>query len=413
MAHSNATFEQRRILNAAEHREIFIRVKDDTSSLLFLKDAESTRTSTSTISQNLGAINTTFSFDPEIFGSRVYRMATRPNMLRVLMTDDTQSNLQDPFKAQEATPTTKGTVQPTSLATRRELGGLGDARQVTAPPRLGERRMLPQSERLDIRVAHEVHRRSELGPLSQSPGQAQLSNTAFSTQPGSNAIISKVVTNTRIYQPTGTVWDTQTRPSPTNATFGDSYHVSKDTDSDLWSLHTTENQLPYELPEPLRGAQRLPSVARPSKVTFGKRKQGVQFHKVLLLGIQGSGKTTLINSMDSAYGALGYEERWRLLHIDNIIEGILTSLDQLASAIGWMQPTSQPRVGEYMSTCEKASVLQDRLQILRRGLCSEQAITAIESFWDDDMVKELYHKELSSTYKTNCRDRFRLDHIEQ
>lgn len=74
-------------MDRPECRELLDRVKDDTSSLLWLKDSESIGTSRSMGSQNLETVNMMFSFDSEIFSSKVYRMATRSNMVRGIMVD--------------------------------------------------------------------------------------------------------------------------------------------------------------------------------------------------------------------------------------------------------------------------------------------------------------------------------------
>ncbi|KAJ0120087.1 hypothetical protein J7T55_000940 [Diaporthe amygdali] len=70
-----------------ESRQVFERIKDETSSLLWLRDAESIQTYRSAGTQDLGTVNATFAFDSEIFNSRVYQVATRSNMIRALLTD--------------------------------------------------------------------------------------------------------------------------------------------------------------------------------------------------------------------------------------------------------------------------------------------------------------------------------------
>ncbi|CAJ2505686.1 Uu.00g130800.m01.CDS01 [Anthostomella pinea] len=80
-------FEQHDLLQSDESRRIFSQVKDDTSSLLWLRDSESSGTSRSAWTQDLSAIKTIFDFDREVFTSKVYRMATRSNMVNAIWAD--------------------------------------------------------------------------------------------------------------------------------------------------------------------------------------------------------------------------------------------------------------------------------------------------------------------------------------
>lgn len=74
-------------------------VKDDTSSLLWVRDSQSIGTYRSTGPQDFGTINATFEFDTEVFASKVYRTATRSSMLRTMLLDarpDDQQGCIDP-----------------------------------------------------------------------------------------------------------------------------------------------------------------------------------------------------------------------------------------------------------------------------------------------------------------------------
>lgn len=84
-------------------------VRDDTSSLLWLRDSESIGTCKSTATQDFGTINPNFDFDTQIFASKVYRTATRSSMLRALLLDagpDDQQGWVDPI----LDPSTRHTV---------------------------------------------------------------------------------------------------------------------------------------------------------------------------------------------------------------------------------------------------------------------------------------------------------------
>lgn len=63
---------------------MFDRLKDDTSSLLCLRDAESDHTCRTDGTQDLGTVKATFTFDPEVFNSKVYQTATRSSMIHAL-----------------------------------------------------------------------------------------------------------------------------------------------------------------------------------------------------------------------------------------------------------------------------------------------------------------------------------------
>jgi hypothetical protein len=84
-------FEQHDLLQSTESHQLFEQVKDDTSSLLWLRDAESCGTHRSTAVENLELMDIMFDFDHEIFRSKVYRMATRSNMIHALLSDTSEN----------------------------------------------------------------------------------------------------------------------------------------------------------------------------------------------------------------------------------------------------------------------------------------------------------------------------------
>lgn len=73
------------MLQSKENRHLFNLVKDDTSSLLWLRDAESCGTDRSVVNEKLELIDTEFDFDREIFSSKVYQMAARSSMIPALL----------------------------------------------------------------------------------------------------------------------------------------------------------------------------------------------------------------------------------------------------------------------------------------------------------------------------------------
>ena len=78
-------YEQRNLLQSDENRKAVALVKDDTSSLLWLRDAESHASLRSISTRNSVMLDTVFDFDHEIFNSKVYNMAARSNMKRAVL----------------------------------------------------------------------------------------------------------------------------------------------------------------------------------------------------------------------------------------------------------------------------------------------------------------------------------------
>ncbi|KAL4935648.1 G-protein alpha subunit-domain-containing protein [Aspergillus oleicola] len=76
--------EQRDFLERAESRVVFSRVKDDASSLLWLRDSDSEITMKSTPTERLSLVSARFSFDSDLFDSRVYRSAARLTMRQAI-----------------------------------------------------------------------------------------------------------------------------------------------------------------------------------------------------------------------------------------------------------------------------------------------------------------------------------------
>ncbi|KAB8211965.1 G-protein alpha subunit-domain-containing protein [Aspergillus parasiticus] len=76
--------EQSLFLQRSESRVVFNRIKDDTSSLLWLRDSDSEMTKKSTVAEDLSLIEARFSFDTDLFSSRVYCSAARSTMVHAL-----------------------------------------------------------------------------------------------------------------------------------------------------------------------------------------------------------------------------------------------------------------------------------------------------------------------------------------
>ena len=72
------------LLQEPGNREIITKTRDDTSSLLWLRDDESHGTRHSVCTENSDFLDSSFIFDREIFSSRAYITAMKSNMKRVV-----------------------------------------------------------------------------------------------------------------------------------------------------------------------------------------------------------------------------------------------------------------------------------------------------------------------------------------
>ncbi|MCJ1434227.1 guanine nucleotide-binding protein subunit alpha [Xylographa pallens] len=75
---------ERTLLQSLECRHIIQRLRDDTSSLLWLRDSESILSKRTVSTSNSKLLETVFDFDGEVFNSKVYQVALRSNMKQVL-----------------------------------------------------------------------------------------------------------------------------------------------------------------------------------------------------------------------------------------------------------------------------------------------------------------------------------------
>ncbi|KAL4995373.1 G-protein alpha subunit-domain-containing protein [Aspergillus recurvatus] len=76
--------EQRHFLEKPECRAVFSRIKDNTSSLLWLRDSDSELSRTSTMTERMSLVSARFSFDLDLFDSRAYRSAAMSTMRQAL-----------------------------------------------------------------------------------------------------------------------------------------------------------------------------------------------------------------------------------------------------------------------------------------------------------------------------------------
>ena len=83
--HCRSISQERTLLQSLESRHVIQRLRDDTSSLLWLRDSESILSRRTASTFNLEPFETAFDFDSEVFNSRVYKVALRSNMKQLLL----------------------------------------------------------------------------------------------------------------------------------------------------------------------------------------------------------------------------------------------------------------------------------------------------------------------------------------
>ena len=82
--YSRSQSEQTALLQNSNNCEIITKIRDETSSLLWLRDDESQCTRKSICTENSELLDSSFTFDREIFNSRAYLAALKSNMKRVV-----------------------------------------------------------------------------------------------------------------------------------------------------------------------------------------------------------------------------------------------------------------------------------------------------------------------------------------
>lgn len=351
----------------------------------------------------MSTFGTDFVFDQEIFNSRVYRMAIRSNMMHALLLD-----------TQEDTASIRHAHIDSSRAADLPLNRDRSAmnRTATAPPRLNHRPFHPE-----ITVTHELHRFSRSFDssmdLEQSTPTTGITATSSSQSQEGGA------------QDQGRTFYVQSSPKMSTASETDFIppHLqvllepsSRDADSDLWSLNTTGSQSYIERPFTATASHRrtvstLPAIPQ-GRVTQASAKT----QKVLILGVKGSGKSTLIKSLNVAHGQ--YDEAWRLMHNESIYGDFLASLEQLISEVINFQHEQVDPHEDLRHLTEKTEALLAQVGILRRDLCNDMTVSAVRDFCTDDHVQSVLDR-LQSRLDTpqiswmSDRDSVRLGHANQ
>lgn len=252
-------------------------VRDDTSSLLWLRDSQSIGTYRSTGPQDFGTINTNFDFDTEVFASKVYRTATRSTMLRTLLLDARSDDQQCSMNL---------TLGP---STRELESGLSVVNE-------------PSIDRLSV---------------SSSPALEESTTTENRYH----------ILNTEL----------QRLSSPTALPKYTIYTLETLQRLPLVNAPLEPSPLPSASRRRVRSRKVLltrPWLARPSRPNLSAivdSQMAKPAVKVLVLGISESGKSTLVKSLKAGYMG-GYDEKSRRLYRKTILRNLWWSTQAIAEA---------------------------------------------------------------------------------
>lgn len=300
-------------MQSRESRHIFDRVKDDTSSLLWLRDAESMHTYRSTGTQDLGTVNATFTFDPEVFNSKVYQRATRFNMIHALL----PNRCETPDDASSVAP---GFLR--SAIARNSTSGSDNTAPVYNRTKLNELKIVMVTE---FEIAY-----SDVANLDASQTLAPSNSSTLSIPETNNGPVvdshsSPAYPSISMVHRYYNIHTRETlRSLPTGSVY--KYRPPRNTDRLLaWSSVAREESVPPKKRGNLSAYRQLVSFQRFRRVQVTHSREPVgttvdwpQYPgvKVLILGTSESGKTTLHKSMKIAFE--DDDEQWRLSYKPDI-----------------------------------------------------------------------------------------------
>ena len=164
---SRTTFEQTTLLQSDRSRHIVDVVRDDLSSLLVLRDNDSSRRSQSILSESSSRLNKKFDFDREILSSKVYQMAIQSNMRQPLSRKRNKlATHQESLMGPEPSPSmSRGREhRPRRSASVSSLEYIGQTRRQERHQRSHS---VSSLEYVDRTEHHDHRRRSRLVPLAE------------------------------------------------------------------------------------------------------------------------------------------------------------------------------------------------------------------------------------------------------
>lgn len=321
------------------------------------RDAESVHTSRSAGTQDLRTVNTTFTFDPEVFNSKVYQTATRSNMIHALLSakrdvsnDASSLSLNSNRFVRSRTANLPMRTSNLRSRPRRALHStsimestIPEADETLAADRRPNASGIMVSKEISISY-------SDMPSLSQPEGPArlfgifsrataELEGAPVEGAPVEDAPVdlkSLACTTLSMSHKDYLIHTRETlRPLPNEAAL--KYMPPPSTDwPKFWSSVTSEDSWPLrDLPaqsQRVRSRRRhVPRIQTSGSNTFGKHRQkGVI---VLVLGIADSGKSTLQRSMKISFD--NDDDQWRVSFIPAIHMSLAMSLRALASKAAW------------------------------------------------------------------------------
>lgn len=326
-----------------ESRHIFDRVKDDTSSLLWLRDAGSARSHCSMASEDLGTVNATFTFDLEVFNSKVYQAATRSNMIYALFSD------------REGVPNDTASLAPAPLhdpsITQHNVSiGSGDKpglRKVSASS--SDEALTDSSASCSSEDSRESERKTTAPYFRRPVGDTIEDEVARLQLPPIPANLSRICRYYEIYD--HKTLGTLTRKSMPQCT--PRPRLS-------WSVAAPEHSGKLKRARDLSAYKQMVSFRRsgleplPRSHRFGDaavcRADNLAV-KVLVTGVSDSGKSTLQKSMNIAFGKV--DKQWRLSYRPEIYMSLAQSLKALASKTVWHEKRNNGLLDDHSSWYER------------------------------------------------------------
>lgn len=281
------------MLRARESRHVLDLARDETSSLRLLIDIDSGDAGSlrSARTEDIETVHAQFDFDPQVFNSRAYRVATRANMIDA-MTDSRRRGISHSTHISGGPPQntsdSKEASQETSvgIAITTAMDVLSETDREYLLERSEDTNNDPQTPTGSLVRAADadselpnfvIHTPDALGFLTIQMGQATRVNKITPSLKGQALPLIK-----------GLAHDGISKPSP-----------------HLWPLFRARQQLATR-------ARTLSKVIKPMDVN------------VVILGISESGKSTLAKAARAGHGDI--DEPWRRLHIDTIFSNTIISL---------------------------------------------------------------------------------------
>lgn len=348
------------MLRARESRHVLDLARDETSSLRLLIDINSGYSGSlrSARTEDLETVHTQFDFDPQVFNSRAYQVATRANMIDAL-TDSRRrgishsthisggplQNVPDSNEASQGTST--GIAITTAMDVLSETDReylLESSEDTDSDPQTPTSSLVKAADADSELPDFVIHTPDILGLLTIQMGQAARDKKITPSLKSQALLPVKGLAH---------------------------YGISK-TSRHLWSLLRGRQQLAPRV-------QTLSTLMKPMDVN------------VVILGISESGKSTLAKAARAGHGDI--DEPWRRLHIDNIFDNTITSLRWLTfmtqQKLQETDASPQPRsLYEAFAACARFIGELESADSPSRSL--EAVASAAKTLWNHPYVHETF-----------------------